>query len=142
MDGMYGQDVDLEKAKSHFKFAGRHDILMGFVKIGLILRREGKLADGAEFFKRAADLGDPVGQNNYGKVLMKGEGVPKDYREAKRYLFEAVKQNVTVAMVALAEIEMRGLAGPPAKQLARKLLLRAQSLGNDEAAQRLAAMSQ
>ncbi len=51
----------------------------------------------AEWDKRAADLGDPVGKFNYGLDLMRGHGVPKDEDLGRAYVDAAAKDGLKIA---------------------------------------------
>lgn len=54
-------------------------------------------AAAAEWDRRAAATGDPVGQFNYGLDLMRGRGVPKDEAEGRRYVDLAAGQGLDSA---------------------------------------------
>jgi TPR repeat protein len=142
MEGRYGKAVNLARAKECLLFAGENGVSDGYVKLGVILlKREGNPTKAVEYFRKAVDMGDTAAFFIYGRLLMNGDGVPRDYREARRYLMEAAQQDIPQAMIALAEIEGDGLAGdPPDTKFARDLLLRAEGLGSAEATRRLAAM--
>lgn len=45
-----------------------------------------------KFFKRAADLGNPVGQSGLGLMYLYGRGVPKDYDKAFKFFSMAADQ--------------------------------------------------
>lgn len=45
-----------------------------------------------KFFKRAADLGNPVGQSGLGLMYLYGRGVPKDYDKAFKFFSLAADQ--------------------------------------------------
>lgn len=51
----------------------------------------------AQWDKRAADLGDPVGKFNYGLDLMRGHGVPRDEGLGRAYVDAAAKDGLPVA---------------------------------------------
>ncbi len=51
----------------------------------------------AEWDKRAADLGDPVGKFNYGLDLMRGHGVPQDEALGRSYVDEAAEDGLLIA---------------------------------------------
>jgi TPR repeat protein len=75
-------------------------------------------------------------------MLMNGEGVPQNYSEARRYLMDAVKQQLAPAMILLSDILEKGLDGRrPNHAQAVALLQRARDLGSKEATDRLARMT-
>ena len=45
-----------------------------------------------KFFKRAADLGNPVGQSGLGLMYLYGNGVPKNYEKALQLFSAAADQ--------------------------------------------------
>lgn len=45
-----------------------------------------------KFFKKAADLGNPVGQSGLGLMYLYGRGVPKDYEKAFKLFASAAEQ--------------------------------------------------
>ena len=51
----------------------------------------------AEWDRRAADAGDPVGQFNYGLDLMRGRGVPANEAEGRRYVDQAARAGLPTA---------------------------------------------
>jgi TPR repeat protein len=151
--GEYGQAADPVAARAYFEFAAENGITEAQVEFGTILVREGrreadaaekqrKLEMAARYFRIAAgneEAGNPVAQNNYGKMLMTGEGVIQDYKSAKEFLIWAVKQGQAMAMVNLADILLNGLDGTkPSRDNAVNLLRRARDAGNREAEARLA----
>jgi len=51
----------------------------------------------ANWDKRAADLGDPVGKFNHGLNLMRGHGVPRDEDLGRAYVDAAAKDGLKIA---------------------------------------------
>jgi len=51
----------------------------------------------AEWDRRAADAGDPVGKFNYGLALMRGHGVPKNEALGRQYVDTAADEGVAIA---------------------------------------------
>lgn len=51
----------------------------------------------AQWDKRAADAGDPVGKFNYGLDLMRGHGVAQDERLGRRYVDQAAQDGLKIA---------------------------------------------
>lgn len=45
-----------------------------------------------KYFKKAADLGNPVGQSGLGLMYLYGKGVEKDYGKAHKYFSQAADQ--------------------------------------------------
>ena len=53
---------------------------------------ERSCAKGAEYYREAAEDGDPAAQNAYGWCFIVGNGVNKDFYEAVRWFRSAAKQ--------------------------------------------------
>lgn len=51
----------------------------------------------AEWDRRAAELGDPVGKFNYGIDLMRGHGVAKDEMLGRQYVDQAAQEGLVIA---------------------------------------------
>ena len=51
----------------------------------------------AEWDRRAAEAGDPVGRFNYGLDLIRGHGVARDEALGRRYVDEAAKDGLAIA---------------------------------------------
>jgi TPR repeat protein len=145
--------LDMAKAMWHFEEAKKLELPLAFCKLGAIAFREARKPgvepslvqqyerEAADLMRQGADLGYAVAQSNYGKFLIDGMGVPPNIRKAKEYLFMAVQQGATPAMLRLAEILLTG-RGRITKnpKAARKLLERAVGMGNTEARDRLSTL--
>ena len=59
----------------------------------------------AEWFQKAAELGDFAAQRNLGYLYLKGKGVEKDKAEAWNWLEKAAAQGDVYAAELLNEIE-------------------------------------
>ena len=51
----------------------------------------------AEWDRRAAEAGDPVGQFNYGMDLMRGHGVARDEALGRSYIDQAARDGLDIA---------------------------------------------
>jgi TPR repeat protein len=51
----------------------------------------------AEWDRKAAELGDPVGKFNYGLDLMRGHGVKQDDSLGRQYVDEAAAEGLEIA---------------------------------------------
>ena len=45
-----------------------------------------------KYFKKAADMGNPVGQSGLGIMHLQGRGVERDYNKALKYFSQAAEQ--------------------------------------------------
>ena len=78
-------------------------------------------AEAARWYRRAAEAGDPSGQNALAWMLEDGSGVPKDEDEAERLYRLAVGQNFPDAMNNLAWfLYARNRAPEEARELATR----------------------
>ena len=59
----------------------------------------------AEWFRKAAALGDFAAQRNIGYLYLKGKGVKKDKAEARKWLEKAAAQSDPYATDLLKELE-------------------------------------
>jgi hypothetical protein len=57
----------------------------------------------ADWFRKAAELGDFAAQRNLGYLYIKGEGVEKDLTEAREWLEKAAAQGDSYAQELLAD---------------------------------------
>src|SRR6185312_8867028 len=54
-------------------------------RLGVIAENSGQFTDAARWYRRAAELGSPLAENDYGVLFFHGRGVPQDYSEALRW---------------------------------------------------------
>lgn len=80
----------------------------------------------------AKELGTPLAQYRYGRVLIEGRGGPVDAEGAVLWLDKAVQQNHIEAATLLARIYLTGVPGGPERDAARAsdLLIRAATRGD------------
>ena len=57
----------------------------------------------AEFYKEAADKGYPPAMNNYAVLLLRGDGIPQNKKQAIHYLKMAAKKGDQNALKTLKE---------------------------------------
>ena len=55
-------------------------------------------AEAAEWDRRAAELGDPVGQFNYGLDLLRGHGIARDPIRGRQWVDRAAAQGLDSAL--------------------------------------------
>lgn len=66
----------------------------------------------AQYFRQAADAGDPLAQANYGMLLANGMGVDQDVRQAIVYFDRAARQNEAFAFHGLGVLYFTGTGVP------------------------------
>lgn len=74
----------------------------------LILDRADEDVEALEYYRRAAEQGDPDGQFGYGAMLASGEGGRKDPVEARRWVLAAAKQGHAPAINEMALAYLNG----------------------------------
>ncbi|TXH20948.1 MAG: hypothetical protein E6Q99_10385 [Elusimicrobia bacterium] len=71
-------------------------------------QKDENIGSGVEWLRRAANAGDPVAQDTLADLLVHGERVPQDLREAKRLFGLAATQGLPYAHQHLAELAESG----------------------------------
>lgn len=91
----YGTPDVFEDGLKHLRIAAQKLYPGAFFELGgLYTNGRGvskDLAEAANYYKLAADMGNGEGQFNYGVVLMKGEGIDQDLKAAHHYFSLAAK---------------------------------------------------
>jgi len=102
--------------------------------------RSGSKADAHQSYVnnlRAAEVGDETAMKDLGVMFATGDGVPKDYDEARRWFEKAAAAGNDDSMVHLAVLCANGWSVPRDYAEARRWLEKSADLGNDEALFRL-----
>ena len=83
----YGVEMNESKAIYYYALAANsaNPTPAAQFNYALMLKEEGNFLLASKYFKAAALQGDSEAMNNYGLMLMRGEGVKKDLDEAKKY---------------------------------------------------------
>jgi len=61
------------------------------------------------WYRKAANAGNALGENNLADMYLRGEGVPQDYAEALRLFQKAANQGSTGARIKLGYMYANGL---------------------------------
>lgn len=93
--GKHGQAREVFRACAEAGYTGAMTWMSQLDENGLGGPMDPKAA--AEWDRRAAEAGDPVGQFNYGLDLMRGRGVPADPDEGRRMVDRAAEQGLKIA---------------------------------------------
>lgn len=94
----------------------------------------------ADYYAKAAELGDPTGQLRFGETLVYGRGIGVDRERGVSLMEAAVQGGSSAAMVALGDVIARGLAGPVDAKRAIDLYERAAAEGQAVALVKLGAL--
>jgi TPR repeat protein len=117
---------------------------MAMIRLGLELFRRVREDDlpgvrnqafvaAAKWFKRANELGKPLGAMNYGKMCIEGKAGPVDVRLGIEMLISAARGGIWQACFALAELLSDGKHGLPTRlDLAQQLRMRGEQLKSRE----------
>lgn len=73
-----------------------------------LLRDQGKFEEGAAANRMAADKGDPQAQHILGTLYIDGKGVPRDSKEALKWLKKAADQGFELSIDAIGRIYADG----------------------------------
>ena len=82
------------------------------------------------YFKKAADLGNPVGQSGLGLMYLHGKGVSKEYKKAFDYFKKAAEQNWVDGQLQLGNMYYNGLGVNPDYKMAVKYFNMASQSGH------------
>jgi uncharacterized protein len=86
-------------------------------------------AKAAEYYAKAAELGDPIGMLRLGEDLVYGRGVAIDRARGVDLIEASIGAGNTAALVSLSDLIVRGLAGQGNRQRAIMLLEQAGEKG-------------
>ncbi len=86
-------------------------------------------AKAAQLYRRAAELGDPVGKMRFGAALVFGRGITVDTEQGISLIKAAAEEGYAGAMVLLADLHLRGLLGSQNRVRALDLLEEAAAKG-------------
>ena len=86
-----------------------------------------------ERLRQAAERGDPSAQYHLGKLLLQGNEIPKDAKDAVRWLMESAEQGNQYAQYALGKIYLLGKDAPKDFGTARMWFQRSADQGNQYA---------
>jgi hypothetical protein len=99
-------------------------------------------SEAANWFRRAAELGNPVGQTGIGYMCWSGEGVSRDYRQAVDWFQRAAEQNFALAQSNLGVLYESGHGVPLSYAEAYKWLTLAAKNGHTKSTRALGALKQ
>ncbi|MEZ0224011.1 MAG: tetratricopeptide repeat protein [Alphaproteobacteria bacterium] len=94
----------------------------------------------AQWFRKAADLGNPDGQNMLGTLYLEGNGVPQDYAEAAKWFRKAAEKGLPEAQNNLGILFGKGTGVPQDYIEAAKWFREAAEHGNPRAQMNLGAL--
>ena len=86
-----------------------------------------------ERLRQAAERGNPSAQYHLGKLLLQGNEIPKDAKDAVRWLTESAEQGNQYAQYALGKIYLLGKDAPKDSGTARIWFQRSADQGNQSA---------
>lgn len=85
------------------------------------------------YFKRAADAGDALAQNEVAYLLASGKGTPQSYHDALKYYQQAANQNLASAQYSVGLFYLHGLSVPQNQETALVWFRKAASHGFEPA---------
>ena len=128
----YGQTPDYAKAEEYYlrTLDEEPENTEIMVRLGDIRDRMNDYANAFEYFRKAAELGDPAGMYMLGTYYRYGKGVAQNYRMAVEYLGQASDMNYTDATNDLALMYENGEGLPKDEMTAYILFQDAASKNN------------
>ncbi|MBR6473507.1 MAG: SEL1-like repeat protein [Firmicutes bacterium] len=110
-----GNGVDLDTGEAEELFMRARDELntSAIFNLGALAEAEEDYEKAAALYEEAAILGDSKALAAYGKLHIKGEGVPQDIEKAYGYLQKAADDSEDMAYYYLGLIEEKGYRGIP-----------------------------
>jgi TPR repeat protein len=109
-----GTTINYVKAKEYFEKSINNGSISSKILLGNLLSKDGNLKDEAkalELYKSAANLGNPHAMSATGAVYYEGAGVKVDYEEAKKWFWQAAKNNSIYGELYLGLLYMSGDGG-------------------------------
>jgi TPR repeat protein len=93
------KQTEASREKLNAAYQKQTDILSinALVESGIKSFNSGDYVDALKLYKRAADEGHAVAQNNVGVMYAEGQGVPQDYAEAVKWYRLASQQGLAIA---------------------------------------------
>ncbi len=102
---------DLKVSMSLWRKAGNAGYAPAQVWLGDILDKAEEDAEAATWYRKAAEQGSAAGEYGLGQMYAKGEGVKKDFAQARTYISRAAEKNYLLAVVAMMEMYKNGSLG-------------------------------
>ncbi len=85
-------------------------------KLGMAALNEGRIAEAASLISKAAEAGEPIAQYNLSKLYERGQGVPRDLVQSRKWAQKAAEAGNVTAMHDLAVFYAEGEGGPQSYQ--------------------------
>lgn len=81
------------------------------VRMGDMLDKSDDDADAVEWYRKAAAQGEAAGEFGLGEMYGKGEGVKRDYEQARKYIGSAAEKGHLLAMLVMRDMYKSGGMG-------------------------------
>lgn len=102
---------DLKLSMSLWRKASNAGHAPAQVWLGDILDKAEEDVEAATWYRKAAEQGSAAGEYGLGQMYAKGEGVKKDFAQARTYISRAAEKNYLLAVVAMMEMYKSGSLG-------------------------------
>jgi len=116
------------------------DQVKDFMDRATTARASEGFAEAAQWYQKAADLGNSSAQNELGRLYQLGQGVPKDYAKAVDLFRKAADQGNALAQANLGSMYERGLGVQTDLTQAFQWYAKSAALGNSAGETRLGFM--
>lgn len=80
-------------------------------RLGDILDKAEEDVEAVDWYRKAADQGNAAGEHGLGQMYLKGEGIKKDFEQARVYILRAAEKGYLAAMVLVMEAYRTGGLG-------------------------------
>ena len=110
--------IQLLQTSAQFGYFPAYTVLGYFYDTGTIVTSDPGQA--ADWYRKASDEGDPLGQWLLGRLYFTGTGVPRDLTNAERFLQQAAGQDDPIAEYLLGSIKLERQDYKTAADLFRK----------------------
>lgn len=81
------------------------------VRLGFILDKAEEDEQAVDWYRKAAAQGNAAGEYGLGQMYAKGEGVKKDFEQARSYILRAAEKNYLDALVLMMNVYRTGGLG-------------------------------
>lgn len=102
---------DLSKAMEFFSKAAKQNYAPAQVRLGEILDTSEYDQEAVEWYRKAAEQGNPAGEYDLGHMYVSGEGVEENAEKALYWFRRAAEKNYLLAVKSLAHAYRKGELG-------------------------------
>ena len=102
---------DLVAAMSLWKRVAQQGFAPAQVRLGDMLDKAEEDVEAVDWYRKAAAQGNAAGEDGLGQMYAKGEGVSKDFEQARLYILRAAEKNYLPSVIMMMESYRSGGLG-------------------------------